>query len=213
MTSRRPALRADPDYARAFATIMSRIQKALGTRRPAVPVVVCVAGGAALHFYTGARISNDIDARIIARLLIDPADLQIAYRGADGHGRLLYFDTQYNDTFALLHHDAYDEALAIDVEGVDPRRLTVKLLTPVDLAVSKLARFSEQDRLDILSLAHAGLIDASELRSRADAALPDYVGRLDSVRTSINVACRLLAESSPPPPVAPRKTRSKTKSR
>lgn len=188
-----PPLRPDPEYLKAFAQIMSRIEHALGPKRPAKPVAVCVAGGAALHFYTGARFSNDIDAAILARVMLDPRDLQVAYRGKDGHARLLYFDTQYNDSFALLHHDAYDGARPVFVEGVDPRRLEVRLLTPLDLAVSKLSRFSEQDQDDIRALADAGLIDAIGLRRRAEAALPGYIGNLGRIRTSIDAACRLVA--------------------
>lgn len=188
-----PELRPDSQYLKAFATIMSRIEKGLGAGRRPAPVVVGVAGGAALHFYTGARISRDIDAKVMARVLLDPSDLQVAYRGDDGHARLLYFDTQYNDSFALLHDDAYDDARPIALDGVDPRRLAVRLLTPLDLAVSKLARFSDQDQDDIRALARARLIDAVALRRRAEEALPGYVGNLARLRTSVNAACRLVA--------------------
>ena len=210
MTNQHPALHPDPDYARAFATIMSRIEKALGPKQPAKPVLVCVAGGAALHFYTGARISKDIDAKIMARVLLDPEDLQVVYRGKDGHSRMLYFDTQYSDSFALLHHEAYVDAIPITLEGVDARRLDVRLLTPLDLAVSKLSRFSEQDQDDIRILARAAWIDASELRRRAEEALPDYVGNLDRIRTSIKVASRLIAqEQGTAPPSASEKRRQR----
>jgi hypothetical protein len=172
---------------------MSRIENALGAKRAGMPVIACVAGGAALHFYTGIRVSKDIDAKLMARVLLDPSDLQVAYRDADGHARLLYFDTQYNDSFALLHQNAYDEALSIALQGVDARRLTVKLLTPLDLAVSKLSRFSNQDQLDIRALARERLIDAKQLRRRAEEALPDDVGNLERIKTSIDIACRLVA--------------------
>lgn len=187
------ALRPDPEYLKAFAKIMSRIERALGPKRPAKPVVVCVAGGAAMHFYVGSRFSEDIDAKIMARVILDPQDLQVAYRGEDGHARLLYFDTQYNDSFALLHHNAYDDARAIDVNRIDPRRLEVRLLTPLDLAVSKLSRYSAQDQDDIRALAGAGLIDADSLRRRAEAALPDYVGNMERIKASIDLACRLVS--------------------
>ena len=192
-----PPLRPDPEYLKAFATIMSRVEKALGSKRLAKQVVVCVAGGAALHFYTGSRYSEDIDATILARVLLDAQDLQVAYRGEDGHARLLYFDTQYNDSFALLHQDAYDDALSLKLEGVDARRLAVKLLTPLDLAVSKLSRFSEQDQLDIVELARCGLIDAASLRARARSALPDYVGNLERIKNSIDIAARLVEAETP----------------
>jgi len=192
MAAKAPLLRTDPEYLKAFSTIMSRIEHALGSKRGATPVTACVAGGAALHFYTGIRVSKDIDARFMARVLLDPSDLQVAYRDADRHARLLYFNTQYNDSFALLHHNAYDDAVPIALAGVDPRRLAVKLLTPLDLAVSKLSRFSEQDQLDIRALARERLIDATQLRRRAEAALPDHVGKLDCIKTSIDIACRLV---------------------
>jgi hypothetical protein len=192
--SKPPPLRPDPEYRKAFAGIMARIESALGQKRPAKPVVVCVAGGAAMQFYTGARFSNDIDAKIMARVIIDhPEGLQIAYRGKDGHARLLYFDMQYNDSFALLHEHAYDDALPISLEGVDPRRLEVRLLTPLDLAVSKLSRFSEHDQDDIRALARAGLIQPDALRRRAEAALPDYVGNMDRIKNSMDLAQRMVA--------------------
>ena len=191
-----PPLRPDPEYLKAFAQIMSRVERALGPQRPAKPVTACVAGGAAMHFYVGGRFTDDIDAKIMARVMLDPKDLQVAYRGEDGHARLLYFDTQYNDSFALLHHDAYEDARPIAVAGVDSRRLEVRLLTPLDLAVSKLSRYSAQDQDDIGALARASLVDAAALRRRAEAALPDYVGNLDRIKTSIDLACRRIAASS-----------------
>ena len=189
-------LRPDPAYEQAFAQIMARIGRTLGAGGPARPVVVCVAGGAALHFYTGARYTNDIDAKIFARVMLDPKELQVAYADADGLTRLLYLDTQYNDSFALLHHAAYDDARPIDLAGVDARRLDVRLLTPLDLAVSKLSRYSAVDCDDIRALAVTGLIDAAALRRRAEAALPDYVGNLNRIKNSIELAVKLVTAAT-----------------
>ncbi|HET7548626.1 MAG TPA: DUF6036 family nucleotidyltransferase [Usitatibacter sp.] len=192
-----PALRADPEYFKAFAEIMRRIEHALG--KPAAvkgPVTICIAGGAALHLYTGSRVSKDIDAKVMARFL-PPGNLEVAWRDADGHARLLYFDTQYNDTFGLLHESAYDDAIRIDVPGVDSRRLDVRLLSPLDLAVSKLSRYEGHDQEDIAALARAGLIDARSLRTRAEEALPSYVGDTRRVKTSIDLAEKLVRRSAP----------------
>jgi hypothetical protein len=71
----------------------------------------------------------------------------VAYRDEeDGSARLLYFDRQYNDTLGLMHEDAQNDSIPLTLEGIDSRVLDVRILTPVDLAVSKLGRFSEQDR-------------------------------------------------------------------
>ena len=191
-----PALKPDPAYLEAFATIMSRLGRALASGARSGPVKVCVAGGAAFHFYTGARMSRDIDARVMARVLLDPADLQVAYRDVDGHARLLYFDTQYNDSFALLHADAYGAARPVALDGVDSEVIDVRLLTPLDLAVSKLSRFNDQDQEDIRILARSNLIEATAVRRRAEEALPDYVGNLPRIQNAIDIATRMVMKET-----------------
>jgi hypothetical protein len=64
------------------------------------------------------------------------------------------------------------------------------VLAPLDLAVSKVARYSEQDQIDIIKLGEAGLVKVDAFVTRAQQA-PDYfVGNVASVETSI----RLLSE-------------------
>jgi hypothetical protein len=187
---------ARPEYVAAFGEIARRIAAALaGVSKKMLPVRMIVAGGAALHLYTGARVTRDVDA-VFSRRLAVPDDLEVAYRDADGAARVLYLDRQYSDTFALTHENAHDDSVALSVEGVDPRVLDVRLLTPIDLAVSKLSRFSVQDRDDIATLARRGLIDAGALRARALAALGGYVGDTDRVRGSIESACRIATDAA-----------------
>lgn len=190
MRADRPSANADPRYLDAFAEVMRRIEASVdGAARQ--PIVACIAGGAAVHWYTGARISSDIDAKIMARF-VPPKDLSVTYRDALGCARMLYFDTQYNDTLGLLHPDAYDAAISVKVDGVDPAKLDVRMLTPLDLAVSKLGRYEVHDQGDIAALARAGLIDGAALRQRAEEALPDYIGDVQRVKTSIKLAAELI---------------------
>jgi hypothetical protein len=192
VTARRVEIKADPAYWRAFSELMSRIEAALGGYRgPAVPAYV--AGGAATHIYTGSRLSADVDATLGGRLLL-PDDLQVMYKSQDGKHRTLYFDRQYNDTLGLMHEDAYADSMPIDVPGVNRKRLDVRVLSPVDLAVSKLSRYADPDRDDIKALARAGLLDPKGLRQRAKEALIGYIGRVDDVRISIDQASRMVEE-------------------
>lgn len=178
--------RADPAYVDAFRALVRRLARAAKATR-SKPLTMYLAGGAAMHFYTGARMTDDVDAVFDRKLLI-PSDLAVIYRDAEGSARSIYFDAAYNETYALLHEDAHGDALRLALDGVEAARIFV--LQPVDLAASKLARFSETDRGDILQLAADGLISARELRKRAEDALPDYVGDADPVRTSIDLVCR-----------------------
>ena len=195
MSRRAVQLKADPAYWRAFAELMSRIEAGLGDYKgPAVPVYV--AGGAASHIYTGSRLSADVDAALGRRLLL-PDDLQVMYKAADGKRRTLYFDRQYNDTLGIMHEDAHADSVSIEVPGVNRKRLDVRILSPVDLAVSKLARYADPDQEDIRALARGGLLDAKQLRKRAEEALAGYIGRVSDVRISIDRACRMVDETGP----------------
>jgi hypothetical protein len=188
----RPDRRASREYLQAFAEIVQKITAQLaGIDRKLLPVRLYVAGGAALHLRTGARISEDIDA-VFSRRVVLKDDLQVAYKGPDGRARLLYLDRNYNDTLGLMHEDAYDDSERLELPGTDPGILEVRVLAPVDLAVSKLSRFGDTDREDIEILAREKLIDARGLRNRAEEALKGYVGDLDAVRTSIELASNLV---------------------
>jgi len=178
--------RADPAYVEAFKSLILRLLRSAKITQIA-PITLYLAGGAAMHFYTGARMTDDVDAVFDRKLLIPP-DLAVIYRDSEGTARSVYFDANYNETYALLHEHAHQDALRLSLEGIEGVRIFV--LQPVDLAVSKLARFSEIDRKDILRLAADGLVTANELRKRAEEALPGYVGNPDPVRASIDLAGR-----------------------
>jgi hypothetical protein len=189
--------RAADDYRGAFGEIVARVQQSLRGSQPGVfPIRMYIAGGAALYLLTGARVSEDIDAAFSKRVLLGE-DIEVSYRDADGRARLLYLDRNYNDTLGLLHERAYAESQPIDVPGIDRKKIDVRVLSPVDLAVTKLARFGDQDREDLLLLARKGLIDSTALRKRAEEALGGYVGDVESARDSIDIACRLIDAARP----------------
>lgn len=187
-----------PDgYRTALIEVLTRVQAQLRGAQPGVlPIRMYIAGGAALHLLTGERVTEDIDATFSKRVLFSD-DIQVSYRDADGRARILYLDRNYNDTLGLLHENAYADSQAVEIPGIDRKLVDVRILAPLDLAVSKLARFSDQDREDLELLARKGLINATALRQRAEDALKGYVGDTGSVRTSIEVACRLVASLTP----------------
>jgi hypothetical protein len=191
----RPSEQADLHLLSAFSEIAERIARSLSLPEGAPPIRMFVAGGVAVHYYTGVRPTRDVDAVFSHKVLL-PADLDVNYLDGTGTPRLLYFDRQYNDSFGLLHEGANDDSVSIRLNGVDTRKLDVRLLSPLDVAVSKLARFEEHDRTDILALAQAGLITERQLRRRAEEALAAYVGNVAGVRLSLDLACKLVADAA-----------------
>jgi len=187
---------ASKEYVAAFQDIVFRIARALSSvPRRSQPVRMYVAGGAAMHLYTGERVSEDIDA-VFSRRIALPEDLEAAYRDADGAARLLYFDRQYNDTLGLLHDEAHQDSVTLSLEGIDSRVIEVRLLSPLDLAVSKVGRLSEVDRDDIALLVRRGLVDPLEFRKRSEEAMAGYVGDLARLRNSIDIAFRIAEDAA-----------------
>jgi hypothetical protein len=79
---------------------------------------------------------------------------------------VLYLDRNYNDTLGLLHEDAYLDSIRVSLAGINSKIVEVRVRSPLDLAVSKLSRFSDQDRLDIEALAREKLIRQSAAATR-----------------------------------------------
>jgi len=184
--------RVPDDYQSALHKVLARVQDQLrGSQPGAFPIRMYIAGGAALHLLTGERVTEDIDATFSRKVLFNE-DIEVSYRDPDGRARLMYLDRNYNDTLGLLHEQAYDDSRAIPIPGIDRNVVDIRVLAPVDLAVSKLARFTEQDREDIELLARKGLVSSASVRKRAEEALLNYVGDVTPVRTSIDIACRLI---------------------
>lgn len=188
----RPSDKADPRYLEALDALVARIQGAVGTLpEGSEPIRMIIAGGAAVHCYTGGRLSRDVDA-VFSRRIAMPPDLTVAFRDPDGAARYLYLDTQYSDTLAPMHEDAHEDSVRLKLPGINPKIIDLRILAPVDLAVSKLGRFSDIDRGDIEALAREGLLKVNALRTRAEGALAGFVGDLSRLRGSIDIACRLV---------------------
>lgn len=159
------------------------------------PVNVYLAGGMAVHLYTANRVTTDVDAEFGGRIYL-PNDLMVEVSLEDGTQQVVYLDTNYNSTFALMHEDYLDDSIPVDL-GVEQFR--VRVLSPVDLAVSKIARFAENDREDIAALVRRGLTNANEIEARANEALGGFIGGEAMLKLNLLDAVQLArdAESQP----------------
>lgn len=154
---------------------------------------VYLAGGMAVHLYTANRVTTDVDAEFGARIIL-PNDLMVEVTLEDGTPQLVYLDTNYNSTFALMHEDYLSDSIPVDL---GTNQIRVHVLSPVDLAVSKIARFGDNDKEDIAALVRLGLTTAGEIEQRATEALVGYVGGqamlLLNLRDALVLACEAVA--------------------
>ncbi len=189
---------AQPAFLGALQAMVERIERSLRSA-PAESVRMVVAGGAAQHAHTGLGLSEDVDAVFFRRIML-PADLDVAYPGSDGYPRLLYLDRQFKSGFSLMHPQAFADAPALDFPGLARDFLDVRVLSPLDLAVSKTTRMHEADGVDLRALAATQLITSEAYRERALEALDEYVGDIERVRFEIDAICATLQDAAAPRP-------------
>jgi len=189
-----PAPKAFPELTEALRAMVDRIEDSLrqsGYQGP--PIQARIAGGMAVNYWCGTRYTQDVDADF-SRKIVPPKNLAVQYTQKNGANAYIYFDYNYNTSLALLHEN-------FDVDSVlheslnrpnskGPRLVEVRVLSPLDLAVSKLARYTENDRRDIYALALNKLITAESLRARAEEALHNFVGDKRPLQTTIDIVCR-----------------------
>lgn len=184
----RPSFHTHTALAEGLRTLLHQLEQRLELK---VPVKVYLAGGMAAHLYTADRASGDVDAEFSERLFL-PSDLVVEVPLEDGSSEFLHFDTNYTSAFALMHEDYMDDAIPVDL-GVE--QLKVYVLSPVDLAVSKIARFGDHDKEDIAALVRRGLTTAEAIEQRAAAALAGYVGGQREVEHNIRDAVALARQA------------------
>jgi len=187
-------MRADPNLSEALRIVVDKIDGAVragGYAGP--PINMYLAGGLAVHYYSRTRYTHDIDASFSRRVLLPVKELATQFVGKNGEPSVLYFDNNYNPSFALMHPDYQETAREWRGFGNDQRMVKLYVLDPVDLAVSKVSRLSEQDREDILMLASLGLISAAAVRGRAAEAMDCYVGNKQPLLANIESVCNAIA--------------------
>jgi Nucleotidyltransferase of unknown function (DUF6036) len=189
--------KAFPELSEALSQLLDQMDASIRKGGyDGLPITMYLAGGMAVNFYCGTRYTEDVDAFYTHRVHVGPCE--VSYRHKDGNSSFLYLDNNYNPTFGLLHENHDRDAVEWTGIGNEKRKIHLYVLSPVDLAVTKISRYSPQDREDILALAIAGLFSAEQLRDRAIEALGDYIGDHAPVMTSIELICgQISAEKSP----------------
>ncbi|MEY2342401.1 DUF6036 family nucleotidyltransferase [Acidithiobacillus sp. IBUN Pt1247-S3] len=175
------------------ATIQGRLEH---------PVRLILAGGAAMALYSPTRSSNDVDAIFSHRIILP--EVFVSYVSDNGARLALTWDRNYSPVLGLMHPDA--EASAIFVAQSPDKKFDMLVLSPLDLAVSKLGRYAENDKNDIQELYESRLISPQMLEARAAEAMLYFVGDLGQVHHNLNLAVKQMGYAvtvSKPDGIAP----------
>ena len=145
-------------------------------------VQVIVFGGCAVHLYTHHRVSTDVDAEIYCANTQDTLRLRTLlaefpeqfFDEQSGRVMELNYDLQYNTSFGPLHEDYWERSLPLEEFPLESA-LHLHVAAPIDIAISKLGRATDQDVDDIMALLRAGFIVTAELRQLALQAIDMYL--------------------------------------
>lgn len=146
-----------------------------------VKIQAFLAGGMAIHFYTGYRTTADVDVEFSHRLSL-PDDFIVSAELEDGSVRPLYIDKNYNSTFALMHPDYQEDSIAVPFGF---KNFDVRVLNPTDLIVSKIARFAGNDKEDVQQILMLGLTTTDGIERRAKEALDYFIGDVSFLKHNI----------------------------
>lgn len=150
--------------------------------------------GCAVHLYTGYRASEDLDALFRPGVVLAETPV-VTYTDEGGKPAAIVLDRNYTDVLAVMHPDWVEDCWEWERFG----RVEAVVISPVDLAVSKVARFADSDRLAIVHLAGAGLLEAGVFEGRVREAMEYYVGDTRFVRYNVAEAAEVIREWSKQP--------------
>ncbi|MFX4300023.1 DUF6036 family nucleotidyltransferase [Pseudosulfitobacter pseudonitzschiae] len=151
---------------------IQRISERTGRLRE--PVHAYLAGGMAVNFHTGSRMSRNVEIKWSHRLAVPP-DLQVfeVLNPIDPDDiQIVSMDGEIGDHLGSFHPDWKQDSEEVAHFG----DLVLHVISAIDLAVSKIGRFSERDREDITDLASHGLISSKQLEIRGAEAIDHYIG-------------------------------------
>lgn len=149
-----------------------QLQAYLNTVTLKHPIEIYIAGGVSVHIYSNqVRMSSDIDADV-GRLWLD-SDISVPIIAQNGKEMALSFDRGFNTSFTLIHPSYKDDAWKLNLHS-NFSDISIFLMSPVDVATSKVIRFDGPDAFDIISLASKGYFSSQEFEKRIAEAFEYY---------------------------------------
>ena len=147
-----------------------------------------IAGGGAMSFYDLARTTLDIDMEIDKRILIPRIELTQSDMMLPNMQKL-YIDGNFNPQFGMVSDDYMENAIPVDIFKYEKDNVVIikpYIFSPIDMILSKLARWSPNDQNDVRLLIENNFVIKEELEDKMELALMGYIGNINMLKINMN---------------------------
>lgn len=126
---------------------------------------IYIIGGMAVNFYTGERTTYDVDIIFPFKIIHFITNDIIENYGEFN----LFFDIYNNPNLYLLHKNYQNDAILIDYKNNDEYLVKIKpyVVSPSDLAITKILRLSKNDIQDIINLYKRDFFTIDDIKNKA----------------------------------------------
>ena len=156
---------------------------------------VYISGGSAMSFYNPTRETLGLDMEVksqnkkvlIPSLELNHADIILP------HMQKLYIDSVFHPQFYIMSKDYISNAIPIDIFKYEKDNIVIikpHILSPLDLILSKLTRWSATDQNDVYSLIENHFVIKEQLKDEIELVLASatigYIDNANKLNNNIN---------------------------
>ena len=158
-----------------------------------------IAGGGAMSFYDLTRNTLDIDVEIDKRIIIPRIELTQDDMILPNMQKI-YIDGNFHPQFGMMSEDYMDNAIPVDIFKYEKDNVVIikpYIFSPIDMILSKLARWSPNDQNDVRLLIENNFVIKEQLEDEIELALMGYIGNVNMLKFNINECLEMFQNVHP----------------
>ena len=154
-----------------------------------------ISGGSAMSFYNPNRATLGLDIEVKSqnkKVLIPSLELNYADMILPNMQKI-YIDSVFNPQFYIMSKDYISNAISIDIFQYEKDNIVIikpHILSPLDLILSKLTRWSATDQKDVYSLIENHFVIKEQLKDEIELVLASatigYIDNANKLNNNIN---------------------------
>lgn len=160
---------------------------------------VYIAGGGAMSFYDSTRHTLDINVKIDKKILIPRIQLTQSDMILTNMQKL-YVDENFHPQFFIMSENYMNNAIPVDIFKYEKDNVVIikpYIFSPIDMILSKLARWAPNDQRDVRLLIENNFVIKEHLEDEMEWALIEYIGNINMLKFNMNECLEMFQNVHP----------------